>query len=101
MTSASVSPAHKRPKTASERSVARYARAARVLPPVTLDAARAATLGAILERTGESYAGWVRRQIDEAPISRDRKTFSAKTRRQTGKSARRPDPRSSPYFRHL
>lgn len=55
----------KRPRTANERSLARYARAARVLPPVTLDAKRAATLKRILARTHESYSAWVRRHVDE------------------------------------
>jgi len=55
----------KRSMTANERSVARYARAARVLPPVTLDAKRAAALKRILARTHESYAAWVRRHLDE------------------------------------
>jgi len=55
----------KRPRSASERSLARYERAARVLPPVTLDIERAAALERILGRTKESYASWVRRQIDE------------------------------------
>lgn len=55
----------KRPRTANERSRARYARAARVLPPVTLDVKRAAILKRILARTRESYAAWVRRHVDE------------------------------------
>jgi hypothetical protein len=57
--------ASKRPLTSTERSVARYARAAKVLPPVTLDASRAKALDKILARTGESYAAWIRRLIDE------------------------------------
>lgn len=55
----------KRPRSANERSLARYARAARVLPPVTLDAKRAAALKRILARSHESYAAWVRRHVDE------------------------------------
>ena len=55
----------KRPRTANERSRARYARAAKVLPPVTLDADRADALKRILARTHESYAAWVRRHVDE------------------------------------
>lgn len=47
-------------RTANERSLARYARAARVLLPVMLDAERVATLKRILARTDESYAAWVR-----------------------------------------
>jgi len=55
----------RRARTANERSIARYARAARVLPPVTLDTKRAAALKRILARTHESYAAWVRRHVDE------------------------------------
>jgi len=55
----------KPPRTANERSRARYARAARTLPPVTLDIKRAAALKRILARTHESYAAWVRRHVDE------------------------------------
>ncbi len=57
--------APKRPRTATERSRARNARAARVLPPVTVDAARARALAKILVRSKQSYSAWVRRQIDE------------------------------------
>jgi hypothetical protein len=56
---------NRRPRTANERSLARYARAAKVLPPVTLDADQAAALKRILRCTGESYASWVRRHVDE------------------------------------
>lgn len=55
----------KPPMTSTERSVARYARAAKVLPPVPLDASRAKALARILARTKESYAAWIRRLIDE------------------------------------
>jgi len=54
---------NKPPRSANERSLARYARAARVLPPVTLDVEHARALDRILHRTGESYAAWVRRTI--------------------------------------
>jgi hypothetical protein len=52
-----------------------------VLPPVTLDAERSARLDVILARNGESYAAWVRRQIEEAPVHRERPSFSAGARR--------------------
>lgn len=58
-------PSRKRSRTASERSLARFARAARVLPPVTLDAGQAVALDRILTRTRESYAAWVRRHIEK------------------------------------
>jgi hypothetical protein len=56
----------RRPRTDTERSTARYARAAATIPPITLDEARAAKLASILSSTGETRAAWVRRMIDEA-----------------------------------
>lgn len=57
--------ADRAPRTATDRSRARNQRAARVLPPITLDAEHARKLDAILARSGESTAAWVRRMIRE------------------------------------
>lgn len=51
--------------TATERSRARNARAARIIAPITLDSERAGRLAAVLDRSGETTAAWVRRMIDE------------------------------------
>lgn len=51
--------------TATDRSRARFARAARVLGGITLTAQQDAALRRILARTGETAAGWVRRMIAE------------------------------------
>lgn len=53
------------PRSATARSVARYARAARTVPQVPLDADHAERLAAILARTGETASAWVRRMIRE------------------------------------
>lgn len=52
--------------TPTERSLARNARAARILPPITLDRVHADSLTRILTRTGETAAAWVRRMIRES-----------------------------------
>lgn len=51
--------------TPSARSKARYRRAAKVIPPITLDEQHAGMLAKILAATGESAAVWVRRMIRE------------------------------------
>lgn len=51
------------PRTATDRSRARFARAARVLGGITLTAAQADALGRILVASGETAADWVRRMI--------------------------------------
>jgi len=55
----------RKPRTATDRSRARNARAARIMGGIALDADDARKLDAILARTGESAAGWVRRMIRE------------------------------------
>jgi hypothetical protein len=55
----------RRTKTAAERSRERYRRAAAVIAPITLDAARARRLAHVLRHTGETRADCVRRLIDE------------------------------------
>lgn len=55
-----------KPRTATQRSRARNARAARILGGIALDAEHARKLDAILASTGESAAAWVRRAIREA-----------------------------------
>ncbi|MGH7751100.1 MAG: hypothetical protein ACREQ5_41000 [Candidatus Dormibacteria bacterium] len=57
-----------RARTSTERSRARFERAADIIGAVTLDAARAAKFALILASTGETRAGWVRRMIDEASV---------------------------------
>jgi hypothetical protein len=54
-----------KPLTATARSLARNRRAARVLPPVTLDDEHAQMLTEILADTGEKASAWVRRMIRE------------------------------------
>lgn len=54
-----------KPLTPTARSLARNRRAARVLPPVTLDDDHTAMLADILADTGESAAAWVRRMVRE------------------------------------
>jgi len=54
-----------KPRTDTERQRARYARAELVLGNITLDSAHAAKLAAILARTGETRADFVRRMIRE------------------------------------
>jgi hypothetical protein len=49
--------------TPTQRSKARHARAAAIIPAITLDATQAAALAAIRQRTGETVAGIVRRLI--------------------------------------
>lgn len=53
------------PQSPTQRSLARNARAAKVLPTITLDRAHADRLSRILARTGESVAAFVRRAIRE------------------------------------
>lgn len=52
------------PKSSTERSLARNLRAARVLPPVTLDERHATRLARLLAIRGETYSAWVRRKIE-------------------------------------
>jgi hypothetical protein len=52
-------------RTPTDRSRARFRRAARVLGGITLTAEQAAVLARLLARTGETAAGWVRRMIAE------------------------------------
>lgn len=54
-----------KPRTATDRSRARFRRAARVLGGITLDAEQAAALDRVLAETGETAADWVRRMIRE------------------------------------
>lgn len=53
-------------RTSTERSQARNARAARILGGIALDADHDRMLRAILARTGETAAAWIRRAIREA-----------------------------------
>lgn len=53
------------PKTTTERSAARFRRAARVIPPITLDAEHDTMLRSVIEPTGEAVTEWVRRMIRE------------------------------------
>lgn len=53
-------------QTATQRSQARNARAVAVIHRITLDAAQAAALAAIRQRTGESVATIVRRLVVSA-----------------------------------
>jgi hypothetical protein len=55
----------RKPRTATERSRARNQRATRVLSPITLDAEHTRKLDAILARTSETTAAFVRRMIRE------------------------------------
>jgi hypothetical protein len=52
--------------TPTERSQARNARAAFRTSPVTLDEEQKRQLSAVLTRTNETYAAWIRRVIREA-----------------------------------
>ena len=52
-------------KTATERSILRRRRAARVLPTITLDAEHDTMLRSVIEPTGEAVTEWVRRMIRE------------------------------------
>lgn len=54
------------PQSATQRSRARNARAARILGGIALDADHDRMLRAILARTGETAAAWIRRAIREA-----------------------------------
>lgn len=58
-----------KPRTATDRSRARFQRAARVLGGITLDAGQAAALARILAASGETAAQWVRRMIAEQVIA--------------------------------
>ena len=53
-------------RSATDRSRARNARAARILGGIALDAEDARKLDRILAKTGESAAAWIRRMIREA-----------------------------------
>lgn len=55
----------RKPRTATDRSRARNARAVRILGGITLDAEHAQLLDRILACTGETAAAWVRRMIRE------------------------------------
>lgn len=52
-------------KTTTERSAARFRRAARVLPPITLDEQHDTMLRSVIAPTGEAVTDWVRRMIRE------------------------------------
>lgn len=52
-------------KTATERSILRRRRAARVLPTITLDEQHDTMLRSVIEPTGEAVTDWVRRMIRE------------------------------------
>lgn len=54
------------PRTATDRSRARNARAARILGGIALSREQADALARILTRTGETAAAWVRRMIRES-----------------------------------
>jgi len=51
------------PKTTTQRSAARFRRAASVLPPITLDEQHETMLRRVIEPTGEAVTEWVRRMI--------------------------------------
>lgn len=53
------------PKTTTQRSAARFRRAARVLPPITLDTKHATMLRSVIEPNCEAVTEWVRRMIRE------------------------------------
>lgn len=56
-----------RPKTATDRSLSRRHRAAKVIPAITLDRDAATALDAVTSSTGENVSACVRRLIaDEA-----------------------------------
>ena len=59
------------PKTTTERSAARFRRAARVLPPITLDSNHDTMLRSVIEPTGEAVTEWVRRMIREQFAAHD------------------------------
>jgi len=59
------------PKTTTQRSTARFRRAARVLPPITLDEQHDTMLRSVIEPTGEAVTEWVRRMIREQFAERD------------------------------
>lgn len=61
-----------KPKTTTQRSAARFRRAASVLPPITLDAEHDTMLRRVIEPTGEPVTTWVRRMIREQFAVRDR-----------------------------
>lgn len=58
-------------KTSTQRSAARFRRAARVLPPITLDEQHDTMLRSVIEPTGEAVTEWVRRMIREQFAERD------------------------------
>ena len=64
--------ASKDPNPATVRSKARYARAAAIIPAVTLNEYYAACLQSILQRTGERKADLIRRLIahEASPVVR-------------------------------
>lgn len=52
-------------KTTTQRSAARFRRAARVLPTITLDSEHDMMLRSVIDPTGEAVTDWVRRMIRE------------------------------------
>ncbi len=52
-------------KTPTQRSADRFRRAARVLPPITLDAEHETMLRSVIDPNCETVTEWVRRMIRE------------------------------------